>query len=1084
MDMRDLLASFASAIDAEIAEIEKSGRDQTYELLSGQRDERSTGTLYVFVLADPLRLPEDASGTLKVDGRDIGAMVVSVEGNRIWLLLESAEDLPTYLPSARLTINETDLLRRLNEKIEQLRRSGEYGLGPLAFGLTQPSCGVATAASAVGRRFDEQGRGTLEQCLGSDLTYVWGPPGTGKTFTIAGLVAAIAEQGETVLVTSHTHAAVEQALWALVEPPSESRDPGLLHGSPLLDDGKVLKVGELKPGGRIPPETLRKVHLKSYLEEIAKQRDENIKLFDEERRRVAWEVSQAREELRRWEDLHDTAALLQQANKAHEAALNLQQRSAHQVEQERQRVNNRQVELAKAERSFFLGRSGRVRNAAQQLNAALTTLSRAHARAADAEARGIRTTRDLRSAETNLSIKQAAVAGTRTEQELEALVAEGEARFEHFDAQVAALRDSAAEDAKRLVEEAVAIFSTLTKLYVDRNLLPEIKWDTVIVDEVSMAMPPLLAYAASRAKTRVILVGDMYQLPPIVNSDKDSEGGILARDVFDIAGVTPVVDKGGSLPQLTKLTNQRRMHPDIAAGAKVLIDSYADLTDDPSVIARERPAFTDALAPKSALVVLDTSDLHPWSGKMPGSLSRFNFISGQAAVEIAALFANCLDKPDEKAAPPIGIVTPYAAQRRYLSKLIQMFDLEQWVTAGTVHTFQGNECDVIIFDSVLGEPHWTSRFTNPADWKQVRRDLNVAITRARHQFVFLGDSRWLRKNARPGTGFGKLWPYLSAKAVHCTASAVLGDGFKDRVAKAVPEVRGWNLKSTDKAALLTEAEFYQYFMQDLEQATDRVILYTPFVGKTRWPQIAPFIEALRGRHVDVFVLHKPLTDPEWQKGDIDFGRTVFALLQGIGVKLVPVSGVHAKTIVIDGEIVYEGSLNWASQTASYEHMWRIKSTDMAKLVEKMLRLEPVVAAYGSERDGDKCPKCGGPLVLINQAQQRGQGRQDVYPFKFGCLNYSLDKTSCIGYLRRVEGRPPFLTPPVCERGTRMKLNFSSKTGLPWDWWCGHASCKRVRWAKGDWDGPERSMRNAKRRAASGSFPRGERASPVARKPHP
>ena len=235
----------------------------------------------------------------------------------------------------------------------------------------------------------------------------------------------------------------------------------------------------------------------------------------------------------------------------------------------------------------------------------------------------------------------------------------------------------------------------------------------------------------------------------------------------------------------------------------------------------------------------------------------------------------------------------------------------------------------------------------------------------------------------------------------------------------------------------------------------RVILYTPFIGKTRWPQVAPAIEALRRRDVEVFVLHKPLTDPEWRGGDVEFGRTVFNFLQALGVKLVPVSGVHAKTIVIDGGIVYEGSLNWASQTASYEHMWRIRSADMAKLVERMLQLEPVVKAYGERDAGGRCPSCGGPLILINQAQQSRQGRQDVHPFKLGCLNYFFDKNSCSGYLRRVDGRAPFLTPPVCEHGTRMKLNYSTKTGYPWDWWCVHASCRRIRWARGDWDGSDR-----------------------------
>ena len=139
--MKKLLSEFASAIDAEITLIEKEGHDQVYELLSGQREEKSTGTLYIFVLVDTLRLPEEATGTLKVDGREISAMVMSQEGNRIWLLLESLEPLPEYIPSARLVIDETALLKRLKEKIEALNSSSEFGLAPKVFGFEPATTG-------------------------------------------------------------------------------------------------------------------------------------------------------------------------------------------------------------------------------------------------------------------------------------------------------------------------------------------------------------------------------------------------------------------------------------------------------------------------------------------------------------------------------------------------------------------------------------------------------------------------------------------------------------------------------------------------------------------------------------------------------------------------------------------------------------------------------------------------------------------------------------------------------------------------------------------------------------------------------
>ena len=68
------------------------------------------------------------------------------------------------------------------------------------------------------------------------------------------------------------------------------------------------------------------------------------------------------------------------------------------------------------------------------------------------------------------------------------------------------------------------------------------------------------------------------------------------------------------------------------------------------------------------------------------------------------------------------------------------------------HTFQGGEADLIIFDSVLDEPYFSARLCNPRDANDVKRDLNVAVTRAKNKFIFVGSSEWLNKHANPVSG--------------------------------------------------------------------------------------------------------------------------------------------------------------------------------------------------------------------------------------------------------------------------------------------------------------------------------------------
>jgi hypothetical protein len=128
---------------------------------------------------------------------------------------------------------------------------------------------------------------------------------------------------------------------------------------------------------------------------------------------------------------------------------------------------------------------------------------------------------------------------------------------------------------------------------------------------------------------------------------------------------------------------------------------------------------------------------------------------------------------------------------------------------------------------------------------------------------------------------------------------------------------GWEAGgSSTNVTLLDEGTFYSAFVADLKAATNQVVLYTPYIGKRRWPTIEPHITAAAER-VEVVVVHKPLTDEAWRRGDPSFGRAVFDRLAAAGVKLVPISGVHAKTILIDGHLVYEGSLNPGSAAGGH-----------------------------------------------------------------------------------------------------------------------------------------------------------------------
>lgn len=74
----------------------------------------------------------------------------------------------------------------------------------------------------------------------------------------------------------------------------------------------------------------------------------------------------------------------------------------------------------------------------------------------------------------------------------------------------------------------------------------------------------------------------------------------------------------------------------------------------------------------------------------------------------------------------IGIITPFKNQKKYLEKIIKDVDI------GTVHAFQGQEKKYIIFTSVVNEKLIEFVGGEP-------NLLNVAITRGKEQFIFVGN---------------------------------------------------------------------------------------------------------------------------------------------------------------------------------------------------------------------------------------------------------------------------------------------------------------------------------------------------------
>src|SRR5262249_23012017 len=149
-------------------------------------------------------------------------------------------------------------------------------------------------------------RSVLVQACGSSITFVWGPPGTGKTYAIARLVAALIANGERVLVTSHTHAAVDAAIYAAVN--ANPSGPGPLAALSDVTDGRVLRIGRT-----VDPRVPDSVRIDKVMEQRAGELQEQLTVLEESDRAGAQKRAEIQGALDEWHHLADLHAELELA---------------------------------------------------------------------------------------------------------------------------------------------------------------------------------------------------------------------------------------------------------------------------------------------------------------------------------------------------------------------------------------------------------------------------------------------------------------------------------------------------------------------------------------------------------------------------------------------------------------------------------------------------------------------------------------------------------------------------------------------------------------------------------------------------
>ncbi|MFZ1705104.1 MAG: AAA domain-containing protein [Saprospiraceae bacterium] len=288
--------------------------------------------------------------------------------------------------------------------------------------------------------------------------------------------------------------------------------------------------------------------------------------------------------------------------------------------------------------------------------------------------------------------------------------------------------------------------STVSSILGKPEIFSHKTFDTIIVDEASQILESLLCGLLPKMK-RWILIGDHKQLPAVVRQDKKNT--IIHNKILNDVGILDtsysLFDRLFHQCKTSKwtfaygiLAQQGRMHKSLQEFVDVHfyeknLKPLPGMDRLVSVFYKENE--------KGISSFLENRRIYINTPKQISGYSKINVHESLVCVslikEIEQLYIRYNKSFSEHS---IGIITPFRAQIAQIKIDLQQSlpHLANVISIDTVERYQGGARDIIIYSVCANNYNHLQRISN-LNHDGVDRKLNVSLTRAREQFIMVGN---------------------------------------------------------------------------------------------------------------------------------------------------------------------------------------------------------------------------------------------------------------------------------------------------------------------------------------------------------
>ncbi len=265
----------------------------------------------------------------------------------------------------------------------------------------------------------------------------------------------------------------------------------------------------------------------------------------------------------------------------------------------------------------------------------------------------------------------------------------------------------------------------------DDTAICDYPWDYIFIDEASMIdilTITYILYKGANAK-KIIISGDPKQIQPVVKHDLPEYN---IYNMVGLQGFASAIYDYKRFP-VEGLMMQHRSIPVI--GDMVSNFAYDGLVDSDPKRAPMKPLKLDGIPIKNInFLGFDIAELDEIKGLYSINNSAFHLYSVIFTYNMIEYTIKQIEKNHPNQYYSIGVVCAYRAQSDAIKNMLENRPIDTAfckVTCGTVHSFQGDECDIMFI--VLNPPPECTKGTHVNNVNII----NVAISRARDYLFFV-----------------------------------------------------------------------------------------------------------------------------------------------------------------------------------------------------------------------------------------------------------------------------------------------------------------------------------------------------------